>query len=304
MSRWLVVVTIVLAAQLGVPPPARAQGLTLERPVPGAVLRPFDPPDKAWGAGHRGVDLDASPGAVVRAAAAGRVSHVGTIAGTATITITHDEQTRLRTTYQPVVASVSPDDWVESGQVIGRLVGREPHPGLHWGLVRGEEYLDPLTWLLVPEVRLLPDGALPSPPPTLEVSVSPGLPWSSATARAAEGPITSPFGMRRHPLLGTWRLHDGVDIGAACGSPARTIAPGRVVLVERHVAYGIRVVVEHAGGLRTGYTHLARATVAPGQVLAAGQRVGDVGSTGWSTGCHLHFMAWQDGRIVDPTRWV
>ena len=79
------------------------------------------------------------------------------------------------------------------------------------------------------------------------------------------------------------------------GSPM----PGRVVRVELHSAYGYRVIVEH-GGLRTAYAHLRKPEVAVGDVLDAGGRLGSVGSTGLSTGCHLHWMAWRNGALVDP----
>ena len=113
------------------------------------------------------------------------------------------------------------------------------------------------------------------------------------------GSLSSPFGMRVHPITGVRKLHDGSDIAAPCGTPVVVPWSGRVVGIELHPAYGNRVIVEH-GGIRTGYAHLRGLEVHVGQELAAGGRLGAVGSTGLSTGCHLHWMAWRNGTLVDP----
>jgi len=136
--------------------PASAVGV---RPVDGPVERGFDPPPQRWLAGHRGVDLRASPGTAVRAAAAGRVGFAGLVAGRPVVTVVHGG---LRTTYEPVRAVVAAGRAVRAGEVIGVL---EPGHGcgssdcLHWGLKRGAVYLDPFLLLERARVRLLP-GAL------------------------------------------------------------------------------------------------------------------------------------------------
>ena len=124
---------------------------------PHVVSRPFAPPAVRYGTGHRGVDLPAEPGAVVRAAGAGRVSYAGLLAGRGVVVVVHGT---LRTTYEPVLATVRVGGQVEVGEPIGRL---EPlHGGcpvsacLHWGLRRGEEYLDPVRLVRPGPVRLLP----------------------------------------------------------------------------------------------------------------------------------------------------
>lgn len=129
------------------------------------VVAGFDPPDERWGRGHRGVDLAGRPGAPVRSALAGRVAYVGTIAGVPVVSVQHGP---LRTTYQPVVASVAVGDRVARGGVLGRLVRAGSHcfPGacLHWGLKRGRDYLDPLLLVGGGPVRLLPlDGSVTAP---------------------------------------------------------------------------------------------------------------------------------------------
>ncbi len=123
------------------------------RPV---VERGFDPPAVPWAAGHRGVDLRAGPGAPVRAAAPGKVSYAGQVAGRQVVAI--ELAGGLRITYQPVRASVAVGDRVGAGQVVGVLTEGPWHCTggcLHWGLLRGEVYLDPLS--LLPE-RLLRGG--------------------------------------------------------------------------------------------------------------------------------------------------
>lgn len=317
---WTILVSLLLSPGADLPA-AAAPTLALTRPVDGAVTRGFDPPDERWGAGHRGVDLAAPPGTVVRASADGVVSFAGVIAGRGVVAVTHDASTRLRTTYEPIEALVRPGQRVRRGQQIGRVAtpaatgqGAAGHDGLHWGLIEGETYLNPLSFSSEP-ARVQPDaiGLLPSdarPRPVESAPLDPadleqlgiGLPLASGSGGPpADGPITSRFGMRKHPVLGVWKVHDGVDIGAPCGAPVRSALAGTVVRVERHVAYGNRVILDHGSQGRTGYAHLSAVNVSVGQSLGAGQQLGRVGTTGWSTGCHLHLMAWSGGSVVDPS---
>ena len=126
-------------------------------PAP-AVVRPFDPPPTPYAAGHRGVDLAAAPGAPVLAAADGVVVFAGRVVDREVVAIAHDGG--LRTTYEPVVPSVSPGQRVRAGDRIGVVVaGHRGCPAaacLHWGLRREEVYLDPLLALVEVRVRLLP----------------------------------------------------------------------------------------------------------------------------------------------------
>lgn len=122
------------------------------------VTREFDPPDKPWLPGHRGVDLAASPGATVLAAGDGVVAFAGEVAGKPVVSIDHPDG--IRTTYEPVVASVSAGAPVTRDQPIGVLQAAHPECAaaacLHWGARRGERYLDPLSLLRPRRVRLLP----------------------------------------------------------------------------------------------------------------------------------------------------
>ncbi|NLE98601.1 MAG: M23 family metallopeptidase, partial [Propionibacterium sp.] len=142
----------------------------------------------------------------------------------------------------------------------------------------------------------LPMGAEPVVRPALPAAVVPLAPGS----RPVAGAVTSAFGMRVHPITGVYKLHDGTDFGAPCGTPIRVPWAGTVTGTGVSVGYGYRVHVRHDDGLATAYAHLPRFDVGVGQRLGAGEQVGVVGTTGYSTGCHLHWMAWQSGALVDP----
>ena len=114
------------------------------------------------------------------------------------------------------------------------------------------------------------------------------------------GPISSAFGWRRDPLTGQGRFHKGVDVKAAYGQPVPSVAGGTVVSAGSQGSYGLTVVVEHDSGIRTRYAHLSELAVRPGDVVARGQDLGRVGSTGRSTGPHLHFEVLEEGRPVNP----
>ena len=111
---------------------------------------------------------------------------------------------------------------------------------------------------------------------------------------------TSSFGMRRHPIHHTRRMHAGIDLAAAHGEPVRAAAGGTVLRAERAGGYGLLVEVEHPGGLTTRYAHLSRVDVREGDVLTRGHIVGRAGATGAATGPHLHFEVRVDGDPRDP----
>jgi murein DD-endopeptidase MepM/ murein hydrolase activator NlpD len=119
--------------------------------------------------------------------------------------------------------------------------------------------------------------------------------------------ITSPFGMRFHPVLHYWKLHDGTDFGAACGTPIRAAYAGRVAERYYNAGYGNRLMIDHGyvGGryVTTGYNHASHYIVHVGQRVREGQVIGYVGTTGFSTGCHLHLMVWIGGRLRNPMTW-
>jgi murein DD-endopeptidase MepM/ murein hydrolase activator NlpD len=114
------------------------------------------------------------------------------------------------------------------------------------------------------------------------------------------GTITSGFGMRRHPLLGTSLPHAGVDLAARVGSPVVATGDGTVSTAAWAGGYGLLVAVEHGRGRQTRYAHLSRLNVAAGQRVRQGDVIGFVGSTGRSTGPHLHYETRVNGRPINP----
>ncbi|MEL7188000.1 MAG: M23 family metallopeptidase [Pseudomonadota bacterium] len=114
------------------------------------------------------------------------------------------------------------------------------------------------------------------------------------------GPISSRFGMRRHPILGYRRMHSGQDYRARTGTPIVAVTDGRVTGAGRMGGCGIAVRLNHGGGLETRYCHMSRMAVTRGAQVRRGQVIGYVGSTGLSTGPHLHYEMYRNGRAVNP----
>ncbi len=115
---------------------------------------------------------------------------------------------------------------------------------------------------------------------------------------------TSDFGTRVHPVLHTRRFHRGIDFGARAGTNVRAAAGGTVVWANDLGPYGNLIVIQHAADLHTAYGHLEAITVATGEQVRAGHRIGRVGSTGLATGPHLHFEVRSNGTPTKPTQWI
>lgn len=127
-------------------------------------------------------------------------------------------------------------------------------------------------------------------------------------SRPANGPITSPYGWRFHPILHVWKLHDGTDFGVPCGTPVKAAASGTIIQEYYNGGYGNRVILNN-GIMRgksvvTTYNHLSRFKARVGQHVKRGQVIAYSGTTGYSTGCHLHFMVIANGRTVNPMGWL
>jgi murein DD-endopeptidase MepM/ murein hydrolase activator NlpD len=118
------------------------------------------------------------------------------------------------------------------------------------------------------------------------------------------GPITSPFGMRMHPVYGRPILHAGIDIAAAQGTTIAAAADGRVIVAGTQGDCGKMVAIDHHGGLSTIYCHMSQIFVGVGQDVQRGQAIGAVGMTGDATGPHVHFQVMQDGHPVDPMSFL
>ena len=114
------------------------------------------------------------------------------------------------------------------------------------------------------------------------------------------GYITSPYGYRPSPFTGVRQFHSGIDIGAVMGAPIRAAMSGRVSSVGYDDAYGNFVAISHHSGYRSFYAHLSVVRVKSGTYVATGERIGDVGTSGRSTGPHLHFTVYKNGVTVNP----
>ncbi len=112
--------------------------------------------------------------------------------------------------------------------------------------------------------------------------------------------VTSLFGPRRRPTAGASTNHKGCDFGGGCGTPVKSAAPGRVIAAGWGGGFGKRVIVEHADGSQSLYAHFRKINVTPGTVLTPDSVLGEVGTTGVSTGCHLHLEISKNGRRIDP----
>ena len=126
--------------------------------------------------------------------------------------------------------------------------------------------------------------------------------------RPVPGPVTSSFGYRRHPIYGYWGLHDGTDFSAPCGTPNRAAGSGTVISKYWSDVYGNRLYLDlgqvNGKNMTVIYNHLSSYSACTGERVSRGEVVGYSGSTGWSTGCHLHFTVMLDGSPVDPMNYL
>lgn len=241
----------------------------------GPIAHDFDAGQSQYGPGHRGIDLVTRIGAPVLAAHDGTVFFVGEIDSVPVLSINHGD---LRSTYQPVRSDLQTGDRVQAGQVIGTVSRAKNHCAaitcLHFGVKRQEHYLDPLDFLgtRARVVLISPDGPPPGPAGPLPVN----------------GVITSEIGWRIHPITKRRSFHDGIDIAAPCGTAVRSMSTGRVRFAGTKGGYGKRIEITGSHSVAS-YSHLSTIHVRTHARVLAGQIIGRVGSTGVSTGCHLHY---------------
>jgi murein DD-endopeptidase MepM/ murein hydrolase activator NlpD len=118
------------------------------------------------------------------------------------------------------------------------------------------------------------------------------------------GRLTSPFGWRNDPISGVRRHHSAIDLAAPMGTPIKAAQDAKVSVVGVNATYGRFVILEHGGGYQTMYAHMSAVSVKQGAFVAQGSRIGEVGSTGYSTGPHLHFAVYKNGRAVNPLEFL
>ena len=156
-----------------------------------------------------------------------------------------------------------------------------------------------------------PNTALPRPPTALPAGRATAIdayrqqagPTEGMFMLPVEGQHTSSFGLRMHPIEHAERLHSGMDIAAPTGTPIQAAAAGQVVFSGAQAGYGNVVVIQHAEGYATLYAHNMENLVSVGTSVSQGQPIATVGSTGRSTGPHLHFEVRKDGKWLDPVQF-
>ena len=116
--------------------------------------------------------------------------------------------------------------------------------------------------------------------------------------------LTSPYGYRTHPITGNYTMHNGVDLACSSGTPIYASKSGYITTATYHYAYGNYVTINHMDGFSTLYGHMTYSVVSYGDYVEQGQIIGYVGSTGYSTGPHLHFTIYYDGSTVNPMNYI
>jgi murein DD-endopeptidase MepM/ murein hydrolase activator NlpD len=139
--------------------------------------------------------------------------------------------------------------------------------------------------------------AYSSPVPTRGISVPSRMPLEGAS-------LTSNFGMRTHPVLGGRRQHQGIDLAAPTGTPVYATADGIIGRADWYSSYGLYISINHGASMETRYAHLSRLAVAAGDTVKKGDLIGYVGSTGRSTGPHLHYEVRVEGLAVNPIPYM
>lgn len=155
-------------------------------------------------------------------------------------------------------------------------------------------------------------GGVAGAVPARTAQVMPAATTTGASDALGVGPVARPlpqeinsdYGPRMHPIHGEMRMHHGVDMAAPTGTPIQAFAGGTVTFAGPRGGYGNVVIVEHPNGMETRYAHQSSIDVAVGEQVAAGQVVGRVGSTGLSTGPHLHFELRRNGESIDPAPYL
>jgi murein DD-endopeptidase MepM/ murein hydrolase activator NlpD len=211
-------------------------------------------------------------------------NRVGTLAGRLTLLERETATLARQLGALPLTAALDPGPRADSSG--GPMIPADDIAGLEAGVARLE---DTLAWLSDSAIdRELEAMAFPNRMPVAGTRV----------------PVSSPFGTRHDPFNGRLARHTGLDIPAQYGTPILASGGGRVVFSGRRGAYGQAVVIDHGDGLATLYGHASRLLVKTGDVVLPQQKIALVGSTGRSTGPHLHFEVIRNGNRVEPRQYL
>ena len=161
------------------------------------------------------------------------------------------------------------------------------------------EYLEWLATSVPPTTK--PKPTTPKPNPEPDKSQTDGITWYMPVNYIR---LTSPYGWRIHPVYGDRRFHSGVDLAANSGTPIYATRGGTVTKASYNNSAGYYVTINHGDGFSSSYLHMTHYIVSEGQKVSAGQVIGYVGSTGTSTGAHLHFTIYYNGSTVNPANYI
>ena len=210
---------------------------------------------------------------------------------------------------------VSGERFERLGLYFQAVMGREAAAQTSVGILgepitpeRIQEYLEQLEkWTEIEDLPLTPLTGMGGENPWIPENVVTAPVVTTAAARyPAYGMVTSRFGLREHPISGAADFHTGLDIAAPLGASIYAVFPGEVAEIGTSDVYGNYIRLTHSGGLETIYCHCSQILAPEGAIVRAGERIAEVGSTGISTGPHVHLSVLLDGSYLDPLelfRW-
>ncbi len=166
---------------------------------------------------------------------------------------------------------------------------------------KDREYQQWLSTSVPPTTKPKPNTGTGSSSQKPPANVVAGIKWTMPCNYTL---FTSPYGYRMHPVYGTWKFHSGVDLAAPSGTPIYASRSGTVTTTANNKSMGNYVTINHGDGFSTSYLHMTHYIVSKGQRVTAGQVIGYVGSTGVSTGPHLHFTVYYNGETVNPADYI
>ncbi len=191
---------------------------------------------------------------------------------------------------------------VEAGEDdIEELLQQIAQKEKEYDIAKDKEYKQWLSTSVPPTTTPKPSTSTGSSSNTPPANVVAGIKW---TMPCKYTKLTSGYGYRVHPVYGTWKFHSGVDLAGNKGTPIYASRSGTVTAATYHKSMGNYVTINHGDGFSTSYLHMTHDVVSKGQYVTAGQIIGYMGSTGVSTGPHLHFTIYYNGQTVNPADYI